>query len=370
MRELLVAVVLVGQVAVAGASDNPKSAQDKKDHSREKPPGRLKAGDRAPALDASKWLQGEELREFQAGKVYVIEFWATWCGPCLMIMPHLAALQAQYKDKGVTIIGYSARDPNNTEEKVAAFVKKRGPKLKYTFAYADDRTTYNAWMKAAGQNGIPCAFVVDKSGHIAYIGHPLFLGVVLPMVVAGTATVQAISDEVGKIEEEISAVSKALAGPDPKAGLQALEDFETKFPPLANNPYWLRERFRLLLKAGKAEQAKQLAEAVVAKATEQEEPRVLLTVSTILRSGEGKGSKELLVLAVKAAEAMVQVEGDKDGSALINLASTYFAAGDKAKAKEYAGKAVAAAAGEAAALKQYIEQQAKRFDDGKKEDKK
>jgi thiol-disulfide isomerase/thioredoxin len=86
-------------------------------------------GDAAPILRASKWLQGEEVKSFEPGNVYVVEFWATWCGPCVMIMPHLAELQAEYRDKGVTIIGYSARGEGNTEEKVAAFVKKRGSKL-------------------------------------------------------------------------------------------------------------------------------------------------------------------------------------------------------------------------------------------------
>src|SRR5262249_23769534 len=152
-----------------GAASNPKPPQDPKEPSmKEKPAPSLKLGDPAPALKASKWLQGEEVRQFELGRVYLVEFWATWCGPCVMIMPQTAELQATYKDKGVTVIGYSARDEKNTEEQVAAFVKKRGPKLAYTFAYADDRATYDAWMTAAGQNGIPCAFVVDQAGRIAY----------------------------------------------------------------------------------------------------------------------------------------------------------------------------------------------------------
>jgi thiol-disulfide isomerase/thioredoxin len=80
----------------------------------------LKLGDPAPALRATKWLQGEEIRELERGKIYVVEFWATWCGWCIVYMSHSAELQAQYKNHGVTFIYYSARDPNNTEEKVSA----------------------------------------------------------------------------------------------------------------------------------------------------------------------------------------------------------------------------------------------------------
>jgi thiol-disulfide isomerase/thioredoxin len=370
MTKLLVALALVGSMAATGAASNPKPPQDPKEPStKEKPAPSLKLGDPAPALKASKWLQGKEVRKFELGKVYIVEFWATWCGPCLMIMPHTAELQATYKDKGVTVIGYSARDEKNTEEKVAALVKKRGPKLAYTFAYADDRATYDAWMTAAGQNGIPCAFVVDKAGRIAYIGHPLYLGVVVPKVLAGEKA-QAISDEVGKIDDQLRAVARALAGSDAKAGLQALKDFEAKYPPLANNPYWLRERLGVLMKAGPVDEVKKFAEAMVAKATKQEDPLALLMVSAFLCSDEWKGNKELVALAVKAAETMVQIAGDKDAVALINLANTYFAAGDQAKAKVHARKAVEASAGESAAFRQRIEQQAKRLEDEVKEEKK
>jgi thiol-disulfide isomerase/thioredoxin len=370
MRKSLATLALLGSMIATAAAGNPKPAQGAKGPSTKEQPGpALKLGDPAPALKASKWLQGEEVRKFDTGRVYVVEFWATWCGPCVMIMPHVAELQAKYKDKGVTFIGYTARDETNTEEKVTAFVKKRGPKLAYAFAYADDRATYDAWMTAAGQNGIPCAFVVDRAGHIVYIGHPLYLGVVLPKVLAGMKA-QAISNEVDKIDDELRAVAKTLGGSDAKASLQALKDFEAKYPPLANNPYWLRERFNALLKAEPVDEVKKFGEAVMTKATEQQDPLALWTVAAFLSSDEGKRNKELMALAVKAAEAMVEVAGDKDAIALINLANIYFSAGDKGRAKEYARKAVEAATGESAALRQYIEQQAKKLGGDVKEEKK
>ena len=153
MRTLFAAVLATGLAApiLCKAQDDPK-----------KPEAKLKVGDPAPAFKVSKWLQGTEVKSFEKGKVYVVEFWATWCGPCIVMMPHMSDLQHEYKEKGVTFIGFTAKDPNNTAEKVEQFVEKRGPKLKYTFAYADNRDTYDAWMKAADQNGIPCCFVVGK----------------------------------------------------------------------------------------------------------------------------------------------------------------------------------------------------------------
>jgi len=366
MRKLLVAVALVGLATITGGADNPKPDQDKKEPpKKEKPATALQVGDPAPALGVSKWLQGEEVREFKPGKVYVIEFWATWCGWCLHLMPHTAELQTQYKDKGVTFIFYSAKDPDNTEEKVAAFVKRRGPKLKCIFAYTDDRTAYDAW---AGERGLPWAFVVDKTGRIAYSGHPMYLGVVLPRVVAGDAKAQAVSEEVGKIQEEWRAALGDMTDWDPRARLKALKDFEAKYPPLANNPVFVRVKLSHLPTVGEVDEAKKLAEEVVAKAIKQDDPAALSMVSALLRSRTG--SKELMALAVKAAEAMVRMAGDKDAPALINLAQTYFDVGEKAKARVYARKAVEAAAGESAALKRRIEQQARMFDDEKKEDQK
>ena len=136
--------------------------------------GKLKVGDPAPPLAVSTWLHGAEVKGFEPGHVYVVEFWATWCGPCVQIMPHVGDLQDEYREKGVTFIGF-ASEANDKEAKVNAFVAKHGAKLGYTFAFGSGTETHNAYMKASGQNGIPCSFVVDKHGRIAYIGHPLFL---------------------------------------------------------------------------------------------------------------------------------------------------------------------------------------------------
>jgi tetratricopeptide (TPR) repeat protein/thiol-disulfide isomerase/thioredoxin len=336
MSKLLAAVALVGLIAVAGRADSPRS--NSPNQPAKKPVASLKIGDPAPALKASKWLQGEEVREFERGKVYVVEFWATWCGWCIAYMPDSADLQAQYKDRGVTFIFYSARDPDSTEDKVTAFVKKRGPKLKYTFAYADDRATYDAWMTAAGRQGIPCTFVVDKSGRIAYIGHPMYLPVVLPLVVAGNRSAHEVGDEVRKIMKELETVSAAMF-PDRHVGLNALKEFEAKHPSMGTNPGMVRAKLSVLPDVGEIAEAKKFAEAAIAKAIEQENPMSLAQVAALLRNGSGKESRELMAVAVNAAEAHVQMAGDQDVLALIELADTYRAAGERAKAREYVRKA-------------------------------
>jgi thiol-disulfide isomerase/thioredoxin len=359
MRKTLVLAALIGFV-VPGAAQNKDKDKDK-----DKGP-KLKVGDKAPPVRAMKWLQGAEVKEFAEGKVYVMEFWAPWCGPCIVMMPHMAELQAEYKSKGVTFIGFSAKDDRgNNLEKVQAFVEKRGPGLGYTFAYADDRETSDAWMKAAGRPGIPCCFVIGKDGKIAYIGHPMFLDAVLPKVVAGKWT-EADVEGLKGIEKELDEVFDATRKPDPNAFLTKLAEFEKAHPELAAIPYFNGPRINMLLQVKRTDEAKKAAEALMARGIKTGDYTALLLVSSVARAPSANGDKELLVLSLKAAEAALKIAGDKDAFTLITLAQAYFANGDRAKAKEYGAKAVAAAEKEPDYVKRSIEFETKKFDDEKK----
>jgi thiol-disulfide isomerase/thioredoxin len=141
-------------------------------------------GDEAKPLAISDWVKGDavDLAKGKGEKIYVVEFWATWCPPCLTSIPHLTELQKKFKDKGVVVIGVSGEEKNVVER----FVKKIGDKMDYVVAIDDDRATNAAYMKAFGQSGIPHAFVVDKQGRIAWHGHPMSgLDKVVEQLVAG-----------------------------------------------------------------------------------------------------------------------------------------------------------------------------------------
>ncbi len=130
----------------------------------------IELGDPAPPLQVAGWVKGKPVN-LKAGKgkqVYVVEFWATWCGPCKASIPHLTERQKKYADKGVVIIGVSHEEASV----VKPFVEKMGDKMEYTVAVDRDKATYNAYMKAFGQGGIPHAFVIDKEGRIVWHGHP------------------------------------------------------------------------------------------------------------------------------------------------------------------------------------------------------
>jgi len=128
-----------------------------------------KIGDPAAPLKIKEWLKGKPVDLKNREKIYVVEFWATWCGPCRVSIPHLTELQKKFADKGVVFVGISDEQPSV----VKPFVDKMGEKMNYVVACDDERQTYAGYMEAYGRNGIPSAFIVDKEGKVAWAGHPM-----------------------------------------------------------------------------------------------------------------------------------------------------------------------------------------------------
>lgn len=354
-------LILAAALAGSLGAGQPPAPQSKDKEPAPKKDLKLAVGDPAPPLKATKWLQANEVKEFAAGKAYVVEFWAAWCVPCIAMMPHASELQAEYRDKGVTFIMFSARDPNNSLDKVAAFVEARGPKLGLAFAYAENNDTYAAWVGAARQV-LPCAFVVGKDGKIAYMGHPQLLDEVLPKVAAGTWTKEDAA-AMAKLETELQGVFTTLSATDPVAALKALSDFQTAHPRLAGIPFFVAPKIGLLLQTKKTAEARVYAEEAIARAVKQDDASTLMGIASILRSSQANNDKDLLALSLKAAQASVKASDEKDAIALLGLARTYYAMGDKDKAKEAGAKAVTATVGESDGIKNYVRQQVKKFDE-------
>ena len=179
---------LVGSSVVMGADlkapSKPKISAKERRKTAEKPDqplaapkSALKVGDVAPAIVLAKTVKGEPIVGFDRDHVYVVEFWATWCGPCRETIPHLTELAAKFGGKA-KFLGVSVSEADQAA--VEPFVAKMGDKMKYTVAMdkvpasgkAAEGVMNQTWMKAAGRTGIPSAFVVDSQGKIAWIGHP------------------------------------------------------------------------------------------------------------------------------------------------------------------------------------------------------
>ncbi len=120
----------------------------------------------------SDWIQCVPVRAFEPGKLYVFEFWATWCGPCLAMIPHMNEIYGKFKDsKDVVIVGVNVYDKTPVA-KLSDFLAKRPVRPDY--AIAADRgalATEKNWLKPLGVSGIPFA-VALKDGKILWKGHP------------------------------------------------------------------------------------------------------------------------------------------------------------------------------------------------------
>jgi peroxiredoxin len=100
------------------------------------------------------------------GKVVVLDFWATWCGPCLNSMPHTQEVAAKYKDQGVVVLGSCTSD---AREKFETWVKANQAKYP-DFIFSHDpaeRGADRVSAKLYGVGGIPQQFIIDRDGKIA-----------------------------------------------------------------------------------------------------------------------------------------------------------------------------------------------------------
>ncbi|HVK49178.1 MAG TPA: TlpA disulfide reductase family protein, partial [Pseudobacter sp.] len=152
---------------------------------------KLTIGDAAPGIRYSKWLKGTPVNSMNDDKLYVLEFWATWCGPCIAAMPHLSELSEKYKEQavfiGVNVLEKTGEKPYESAlPNVERFVNSSANRMKYNvIADNNAQDMYNGWMKAAGIGGIPTTFVVHKQ-KIVWIGHPIKLDSVIPPILDGT----------------------------------------------------------------------------------------------------------------------------------------------------------------------------------------
>lgn len=315
----------------------------------------LKVGDPAPKLQTGKWIQGQPVKAFEKGKAYLIEFWATWCGPCRVSIPHLNDIHTKYKDKGLIVIGQNCWERD--ESRVKPFVEKMGDKMTYRVVLDDKRDSEDGkmaetWMAAAGQDGIPSAFLVNKQGVIAWIGHPMELkDSVIEAVLDGSFDVKkAAADYEQRRKNEAAlrtvwrALGQAVAKEDWAEAEAKLTEAEKLVPEDERDRIELI-RFSLTVRKGDFPAAYKLARRL--SDTHKDDAQLQNQLAwQILTDRNIKDKDRDLALAQTIAERANEASKGKDPSVLDTLARAYFMAGKKDKAIELQTQAVKLAEGD------------------------
>ncbi len=325
--------------------------------------GQFGIGSKAPALNIEHWLSDGDGKfphttKLEAGKVYVIEFWATWCGPCVSSMPHLSELQSKFADKGVQIISISDEDLETVETFLERDVRGKDDQTyaeltsSYSLTTDPDGSTYEAYFEAAGLQGIPSAFIVGKTGEVEWMGHPMEMDEPLSEIVEGTwdraafavkmkeeaereAAMEKLQMKLGKMMQVVQA--KLEAG-EAEAGLELLDEAIADEENAVMKPTLEQIRQQLVVMyVGGEEGAKVLKQIATENA---DDPVMLNQVAwTIYQQHvEEPVDDQVLAAALIVAEAAVAA-APEEGAILDTLAHLLHAQGNLDRAIEIQEKA-------------------------------
>jgi len=303
----------------------------------------IEVGGPAPKLSIKQWVRGEPV-VIEPGKVYVIEFWATWCTPCRRAIPHLSDLQRELGPKGVTIVGIASHEHKGLAD-LERFVERQGDRMSYSVALDDEGRSDRDWMAASKSEGIPTAFVVDRSGRIAWIGHPMSgLDRVLEEVLAGTFDIQ-VEAVLARRTREIRAKTRPLAaaytearrsGDSGKA--MSIVDEILRLDPKINGEWSLAKYELLAVDLKDPERANQLARQCI-DSTIHENSEDLLNLAWFMLDEPGLTQRDPK-LALRAAKRAEELTGDRSPVVHMVLARALSMSGDKEGAVRHQQRAV------------------------------
>jgi thiol-disulfide isomerase/thioredoxin len=308
----------------------------------------LTLGSKAPKLAVKKFIKGDAVKGFDKDKIYVVEFWATWCGPCRATIPHLTKLQKQYKE--VTFIGVAILEED--QDKVGEFVEKMGDEMDYRVALdqvpedgeGSDGAMVKNWMEPAELSGIPASFIVNGDGVIAWIGHPGQIDDPLEQIVAGKWDVaaeakkaKALAAERKKLEAVFTKL-RTLFGEFNDSGdsadlLKELDAAAKEVPARATQFSMIK--FQVLASPkGNVDQALELGGQLLETEEIGENAEALNNVAWMLvdPEREKKADPKLLKFALKVAIKADNLKKNQDPSIADTLAKAYFDNGQLEKA--------------------------------------
>ena len=299
-----------------------------------------RVGGPAPVLAVGRWLKGKPVAEFERGKVYLIDIWAPWCGPCLGGMKGMSALQDRYANRGLVVIGLTGDDDYGaTLGKAESVLVARSGEIRYRIAWDHDRETYRRWMAVESVSGWPFCFVVNREGRIAYIGHPMFLDAVMEPVMSGTWNLDSASTaydhRLGSLERSAAFMTSYRANRYDEARTRYAE-FQAHDSVAAAQ--YATAMFKMLRsKLGRRDEAEAFARSAMPLAN----VGTLVRMVESLLEPEPPATPRELDLALELASRARALADSMDAGTIATLAEVHFRRGEIPQAIEIQTRALA-----------------------------
>ena len=311
-------------------------------------PAALSPGDLAPGLFIAQWLRGRPMPSFTPDSVSVVVFWASWCDASVAAISTLNAVQRRFAEQQVRLIAISSRDSEGESvARMKARLDSSAIPIEFSVAFDERRRTAHAWLDAAEQEYIPTAFIVDRTGKVAWIGSPLWPAGEFQEAVAATVAGELDARGLERLRDRWSNfVSRVqtLEGEAQQAQMTGQLDAAARiFDQLItlnvrNAPMYTINKFSMLLTRGREEQAYEFARAAIVGPLHNDASMLNELAWSILdEEGLEKRDFKLALAAARRAEELTQ---GQDPAILDTIARAYQCLGDLNQAIAFQTRAV------------------------------
>jgi len=311
----------------------------------------LKVGDQAPDTRPEIQIQGEPVKTFEKGKVYIFECWATWCPPCVASIPHLNELHRKLGPKGVVMTGVNVWEGEKNPvaaEKVREFVKTQGEKMSYAVAIGGNQFMKD-WIQAARVEGIPHAFVVSDEGKLIWEGHPMDLNEeMLGDMITGSFSSEKVSapkkeeqNSLNTAREKFTQLDQAIAKKDWALAEKIAPELVALLP--EKNREEMQRQLEFTIAYGKGDHGKIYSHLEKLAEEKKADPNILNEIAWDLITNPVFEKKVNLALAEKCATQAAQISKEESPEILDTLARVRFMQGNRAEAIRLQEKALAKA---------------------------